>query len=87
MTIEDRASVRVAGTGRAGRPADLAQAVFVAESIRESAADARSVAAVIAETVIAALHGAGVAAADGRTSTCPPTGSTTAPGWFAAGSP
>jgi uncharacterized protein YggE len=67
MTGEDRASVRVSGTGRAGRPADLAQAVFVAEAIRESAADARSAAAVIAETVIAALQGAGVAVDDVRT--------------------
>ena len=67
MTAEDRASVRVSGTGRAGRPADLAQAVFVAEAIRESAAEARSAAAVIAGTVIAALHGAGVAVADVRT--------------------
>lgn len=67
MTAEDRASVRVSGTGRVGRPADLAQAVFVAEAIRESAAEARSAAAVIAETVIAALRGAGVPTADVRT--------------------
>jgi uncharacterized protein YggE len=67
MTAEDRASVRVSGTGRAGRAADLAQAVFVAEAIRDSAADARSAAAMIAGTVIAALRGAGVAAADVRT--------------------
>jgi uncharacterized protein len=67
VNAEDRASVRVSGTGRAGRPADLAQAVFVAEAIRESAADARSAAAGIAGTVIAALHDTGVAAADVRT--------------------
>jgi uncharacterized protein len=67
MTSEDRATVRVSGTGRAGRFADLAQAVFVVEAIRESAADARSAAAVTAGTVIAALLGAGVAAADVRT--------------------
>ncbi len=67
MTDEDRASVRVSGTGRAGRPADLAQAVFVAEAVRESAAEARSGAAVIAGTVISALHGIGIPAADVRT--------------------
>jgi uncharacterized protein YggE len=64
MTAEERASVRVSGTGRAGRPADLARAVFVAEAIRNGAAEARSAAAVIAGTVIAALLDAGVAAAD-----------------------
>jgi uncharacterized protein YggE len=64
MTAEERASVRVSGTGCAGRPADLARAVFVAEAIRNGAAEARSAAAVIAGTVIAALLDAGVAAAD-----------------------
>ena len=67
MTVEDRATVQVSGVGRVGRPADLAQAVFVAEAIRESAAEARSAAAVIAGAVIAALHGTAVAAEDVRT--------------------
>jgi uncharacterized protein len=64
---EDRATVTVAGTGRAGRPAELAQATFVAEAVRESAAEARSAAAEIAGAVVAALRAAGVAEADLRT--------------------
>jgi hypothetical protein len=61
---ERRATVTVLGTGRAGRPADLAQATFTAEAVRESAAEARSAAATTAASVIAALRGAGVPDAD-----------------------
>jgi len=63
-TGERRPTVTVSGTGSAGRPADLAQATFTAEAIRESAADARSAAATVAAGVIAALRGSGVADAD-----------------------
>lgn len=64
---ERRATVTVSGTGSAGRPADLAQAVFTAEAVRESAADARSAAAGTAAAVIAAVRAAGVPDADLRT--------------------
>lgn len=64
---ERRPTVTVSGTGRVGREADRAQAVFVAEALRESAAEARSAAAVIATRVIGALRDAGVADADLRT--------------------
>ena len=67
MTADDRATVSVSGTGRAGRPADRAATTFVAESVRESAAEARSAAATIAAAVIDALRAAGVADADLRT--------------------
>lgn len=59
-----RPTVTVSGTGSAGRPADLAQATFTSEAIRETAAEARSVAATIAGRVIAAVRAAGVAEAD-----------------------
>ncbi|HYO43648.1 MAG TPA: SIMPL domain-containing protein [Candidatus Limnocylindrales bacterium] len=59
-----RPAVTVSGTGSAGRPADLARATFTAEAIRESAAEARSVAAASAAGVIAAVRRAGVADAD-----------------------
>lgn len=64
---ERRATVTVSGTGSAGRSADLAQAVFTAEAVRGSAADARSAAASVAASVIAAVRGAGVPDADLRT--------------------
>ena len=68
MTTGDRRpTVTVSGTGSAGRPADLAQATFTAEAVRESAAEARSVAAGTAAAVIAAVRQAGVPDADLRT--------------------
>jgi hypothetical protein len=73
---ERRATVTVSGTGRAGRAADLAQAVFTAEAVRESATEARSVAAGTAAAVIAAVREAGVPDADLRTA-----GLDVAPNW------
>ena len=67
MTAEGRARVTVTGSGTAGCPADLAQATFVAEAVRGSAAEARSAAAGIAAAVIGALRGAGVEDTDLRT--------------------
>ena len=61
------ARVTVSGTGRATRPADLAHAVFVAEAVRESAADARAAAASIAAAVLVAVRAAGVPDADVQT--------------------
>jgi uncharacterized protein YggE len=70
------ARITVSGTGRAARPADLARAVFVAEAARETAAEARAAAAGIADAVITAIRGAGVAAADVQTA-----GLDLSPGW------
>ena len=61
------ARIAVSGTGRTTRPADLARAVFVAEAARETAAEARAAAAGIADAVLAAIRGAGVADADVQT--------------------
>ena len=70
------ARITVSGTGHAARPADLARAVFVAEAVRETAAEARSAAAGIADAVLQAIRGAGVAAADVQTA-----GLDLSPGW------
>jgi uncharacterized protein len=59
--------VTTTGTGRTERPADIAQATFVVEGIRETAAEARSVAASAATGVLGALEGAGLTAGDIRT--------------------
>jgi uncharacterized protein len=59
--------VATTGSGRAERAADLAQATFVVEGIRDTAAEARSVAAEAATAVFGALEGAGLDAADVRT--------------------
>jgi uncharacterized protein YggE len=69
VDVQPLASARVVvtGTGRAGRPAELAHAVFVAEAVRASAAEARSTTASVASAVIGALRGAGVADADLQT--------------------
>ena len=61
---EDRPTVTVAGTGRASRAADVAEATFVVEVLRPTAAEARATAAMIAAAVLAAVNGAGVADAD-----------------------
>jgi uncharacterized protein YggE len=58
------AIVTVAGTGRASRAADIAEATFVVESLRPTAAEARASAALIAAAVLDAVRGAGVADAD-----------------------
>ncbi len=63
----EAARVSVSGTGRVERAADIGQATFVVEGIRETAAEARSVAAAAAADVLAALEGAGIARADLRT--------------------
>jgi len=60
-------SVRTTGFGRTERTADIAQATFVVEGIRETAAEARSVAASAATGVLGALEGAGLTAGDIRT--------------------
>jgi uncharacterized protein len=57
-------TVTVAGTGRASRAADLADATFVVEAIRPTAADARAAAASLATAVLDAVRAAGVAEAD-----------------------
>jgi uncharacterized protein YggE len=64
---EGRPTVTVAGTGRASRPADVAEATFVVEALRPSAAEARAAAAAVANAVLDAVRGAGVGAADLRT--------------------
>jgi uncharacterized protein YggE len=61
---EGRATVTVAGTGRAGRAADIAEATFVVEALRPTAAEARVSAAGTAAAVLQALRGAGVSDAD-----------------------
>jgi hypothetical protein len=61
------AIISVPGVGRVERAPDLAHATFSVEATRPSAAEARATAAGIAEAVIAALHGAGVAAPDLQT--------------------
>lgn len=63
----DRPRVSVAGTGRVRRAADTAQATFVVEATRDTAAEARSVAATAAQAVLDALAGAGVAGGDVQT--------------------
>jgi uncharacterized protein YggE len=63
----DRPTVVVTGTGRVQQPADIAQATFVVEGTRDTAAEARSVAASAAQSVLAALAGAQIAGADVRT--------------------
>ncbi|HKF85381.1 MAG TPA: SIMPL domain-containing protein [Candidatus Limnocylindrales bacterium] len=57
----------MAGTGRVERAADIAHATFVVEASRETAAEARGVAAEAVSAVLAALAQAGVAADDLRT--------------------
>jgi uncharacterized protein YggE len=66
-TRPDRPTVSVTGTGRVQRPADTAQATFVVEGIRSTAAEARSVAAAAAQDMLAALAGAGLAGDEVRT--------------------
>jgi uncharacterized protein YggE len=61
------ARVSVTGTGRVERAADLARATFVVEGRRPSAADARSVAAGLANSVLVALGAVGIPAPDIRT--------------------
>jgi uncharacterized protein YggE len=61
------ATIAVVGTGRIERAADIARATFVVEATRETATDARAVAAETAAAVIAALARAGVARDDLRT--------------------
>ena len=70
------ARVTVTGTGRVTRPADLAQTVFVAEAVRQSAAEARAAAAATAASVLTAVRGAGVPDADVQTA-----GLDLAPSW------
>lgn len=62
-----RTHVAVTGTGRVERAADTAQATFIVEGIRPTAAQARSVAAGIAAEVLGSLTAAGLPAADIRT--------------------
>jgi uncharacterized protein YggE len=57
-------TVTVAGSGRATRAADVADATFVVEALRPTAAEARTTAASIAAAVLDALRSAGVAEAD-----------------------
>src|SRR3954454_23024101 len=59
-----RATVTVAGTGRASRPPDIAETTFVVEASRPTAADARASAATIAASVLDAVRRAGVADVD-----------------------
>jgi uncharacterized protein len=63
----DRAVVTVAGTGRASRPAEIAEATFVIEALRPTAAEARAAAAATATAVLDAVRAAGLADADLRT--------------------
>lgn len=72
----DRPRVSVTGTGRVRRAADIAQATFVVEGIRDTAAEARSVAASSAADVLAALAAVGIRAEDVRTA-----GIDVAPNW------
>ena len=57
-------TVTVAGSGRASRAADVADATFVVEALRPTAAEARASAAAVAAAVIDALRVAGVAESD-----------------------
>jgi uncharacterized protein YggE len=57
-------TVTVAGSGRATRAADVADATFVVEALRPTATEARATAAAIAAAVLDALRAAGVADAD-----------------------
>ena len=57
-------TVTVAGTGRATRAADVAEATFVIEALRPTAAEARASAAAAASDVLGAVRAAGVADAD-----------------------
>lgn len=61
---QDRPRVSVTGTGRVERAADIAMATFTVEGIRNTAAEARSLAAKAAADVLEALAGAEVAPAD-----------------------
>jgi uncharacterized protein YggE len=61
------ARIAVRGVGRVVRPPDIADLTLVIEAIRPTATEARDVAATTAGRVIAAVKGAGVAAADVRT--------------------
>ena len=61
---DGRATVTVAGTGRASRAADIAEATFVVEALRPTAAEARASAAGVAAAVLESVRGAGVAEAD-----------------------
>ncbi|HEX5826409.1 MAG TPA: SIMPL domain-containing protein [Candidatus Limnocylindrales bacterium] len=62
-----RPRVSVVGLGRVERAADVAHATFVAEGTRDTAAEARAVAAGAAAAVIEALAQAGVSRGDTRT--------------------
>jgi uncharacterized protein len=57
-------TVTVAGTGRATRAADVADATFVVEALRPTAAEARASAATVATAVLDALRATGVAEPD-----------------------
>lgn len=59
-----RPAVTVTGLGRVGREPDIARATLLVEATRETAAQARSVVAGLADAVIAALLAAGVAEGD-----------------------
>lgn len=63
----DGPTVVVTGTGRVRRAADIAQATFVVEGVRDTAAEARSVAASAAASVLAALGAVGIGGDDVRT--------------------
>ena len=65
--VADRPRVSVTGTGRVRRAADTAQATFVVDATRDTAAEARSVAATAAQAVLDALARAGIATGDVRT--------------------
>src|SRR3974390_3413189 len=59
--------VTVVGIGRVERDPEVARAVFSVEAARETAEDARAVAAAAARSVVEALRASGVAAEDVRT--------------------
>jgi len=61
------ALVTVAGVGRVEREPDIARATLTVEATRETAAEARGVAAATADAVIAALRAAGIGEGDLRT--------------------
>lgn len=67
MAAADRPRVSVTGTGCVRRAADIAQATLVVDATRDSAAEARSVAATAAQGVLDALARVGIAVGDVRT--------------------
>lgn len=60
----DGPRITAVGVGRVERDPDVARATFTVEATRETAAEARGVAAASADRVIAALQGAGITAGD-----------------------